>query len=423
MRFFRSLTASGFFALAAGLGILVRGLAYRDPYEVVLAGAALLVWTALFLAGVFGCRRLSPVQPGWAPPVPLAAGGGEPHTVTGLGGKTPWFFRLHFTLRGSFFPAEGRRFRVSAELAGGAEAAHLELNFPLSGIFHGQGFCRLRDVFGFFAFPCGPALRRSLPVRSSPFAANPPLRIDPFSGAEDRQSRSQTDEERYYMREYTPGDRFRDINWKSSERLATLITRISPHTREKTRQVYIALRNYGPAVGAPLLCVWLLDRIKARLARFLRSAKEQHPEFIFHISTATDSRVVQTEEEVSAFLDDLARMGFRPAENREPGSSPGRENAELYLFSTSCDTGLPALLASRGASPSHLYISFPARRKRNRKGDAARRDAEVFRAGALFAEGFLPVAGFIARRQVPGLEAVPAPQRGSLEVTYAEVRL
>jgi hypothetical protein len=411
--------AGGLFVLLAGLGICIRGLAYRDPYQIVLAGLALALWLALFLAGLFGSKRLELLVPGWLAPVPLAAGGGggAAHTITGLDAKVPYFFRLHFIVRGNFSSGAGSRFLVSSEVSGGGPEARLSLNFPMSGIFHGQGLCRLRDVFGFFSFPCGPVLHRSLPVQPAPHRKKPLLRIDPFSGSEDRQSRSQTDEERYYMREYAPGDRFRDINWKTSERLATLITRISPHTQEKTKLIYLAFRNYGPGKG--LLASWLLDRTKARLAVFLRTLKEEHPEFIFHISTAGGERTVQSTEEVEAFLDELAGMDFQPA--AAGFSAEDADKAELYLFSTSCDMALASLLASRGESLSHLFITVPAWRGGGEK--------VVFRARNIFAEGFLPVSGFSPpgrwfRRGGNGDDfPVPVPGKGSLEITYAEVRL
>jgi hypothetical protein len=216
------------------------------------------------------------------------------------------------------------------------------------------------------------------------------------------------------MREYAPGDRFRDINWKTSERLATLITRISPHTQEKTKLIYLSFRNYGPGKG--LLASWLLDRTKARLAVFLRTLKEEHPEFIFHISTATGERTVQSIEEIEAFLDELAAMGFQPAAGL-PAQTEDR--AELYLFSTSCDTALAPLLVSRGENRSHLFITVPAR--------GTDREKAVFRARDIFTEGFLPVSGFFPLRQGRGGSgkgfSVPVPRKGSLEITYAEVRL
>lgn len=433
-RFFRCFKAGGLFVFVAGLGIGVRGLAYRDPYEIVLAGIALVVWLALFFAGFLGSKRLASLTPGWLAPLPLVAGGGgAAHVITGLGAGVPYFFRLHFVVRGNFFPGPGSRFFVSAEAGGGGAETSLSLNFPMSGIFHGRGGCRLRDVFGFFSFPCGPVLHRSLPVQPAPWHRKAVLRVDPFSGAEDKQSRSQTDEERYYMREYSPGDRFRDINWKSSERLATLITRISPHTREKTKLIYLAFRNYGPGKG--LFPFWLLDRTKARLALFLRTLKAEHPEFIFHISAAGGQWMVQSVEEIESFLDELAGMGFQPPESGlEPGAGAGPDadstggaggaaGSELYVFSTSCDTALASVLASRGERISHLFVTVPAER--------GSRDKAVFRLGSVFTEGFFPVSGFFPCGCAPwrgaaaagGGSRVPVPAKGSLELTYAEVRL
>jgi hypothetical protein len=396
--------------LAAGLAVLVRGLAYRNPYELVLAGMGLSVWLWLFFTGWTCSRRLARLAPGWQAPLPLAAGaGGEAHIITGLDAALPYFFRLHFVVRGEFSPARGKRFLVSAEVSGGEGAAALNLVFPLSGVFQGRGLCRLRDVFGFFSFPCGTVLHRSLNVRPAPFHRRPSLRIDPFSGAEDKQSRSQTDEERYYMREYAPGDRFRDINWKTSERLSTLITRISPHTQEKTRLVRVALRNHGPA-PAPLSSLWLLDRTKARLMVFLRTLREEHANFIFHITTARDERFVESEEDMEAFFDDLAGMSFAPGASAAP---PG----ELYIFSTACDTGLAAFLASRDA-PSYLYITMPGRFRPR----AGRDEIAALRVSGILQEGFIPLWGFSGGRKAAGITSVPRPGRGGLEITYAEIR-
>jgi hypothetical protein len=280
-------------------------------------------------------------------------------------------------------------------------------------------------VFGFFSFPCGPVLHRSLPVQPAPYHRKPLLRIDPFSGSEDKQSRSQTDEERYYMREYAPGDRFRDINWKTSERLATLITRISPFTQEKTRLVHVVFRNYGPA-APPFLSLWLLDRTKARLIMFLRTLREEHPDFIFHIYTASDERLVQADEDIEVFVNDLAGMSFMPPAGAPPAPEEGQAAGELYLFSTSCDTGLPFFLAARREAPSYLYITVPAKARGGGKTQAARKpqkDIAVLRARDIIREGLIPVSGFLSRLGSPGPASIPAPGKGNIEINYAELRL
>ncbi|MDR3161738.1 MAG: DUF58 domain-containing protein [Spirochaetaceae bacterium] len=455
------LREGGLFVLAAGTLLLIRGLADRNPYELVLGGASCVLWLGVFLAGFFAARRLALIQPGWISPAPLTAGSGRdlpgerregaPHLITGLEAPAPWFFRLHFQVRGKLDLAKGRSYDFTAEAAASGDGpVRLAIGFPLSGIFHGTGRCRLRDVFGLFSFPCGAALHRSLPVLPAPFRRKPLLRIDPFSGAEDKQSRSQSDEERYYMREYAPGDRFRDINWKTSERLASLITRISPQTQEKTHVIHIAFRTYGPFSAPSLRALWILDRTKARLILFLRTLREEHPNFIFHIMSAGEERMVQTEEELDAFIRDMAGMPYAPF--GAPGGGPaaqagsvasGAETAgagELYIFSTSYDTALPALILSRGDAPSYLYLTVPRRATgtflsggKTPAGREAPSGREAPHGGLpgesalyirdILKEAFIPAPGFLSCRKVPVQAASPVPRRGGLDIEYAELRL
>jgi uncharacterized protein (DUF58 family) len=175
----------------------------------------------------------------------MTANAGENTLVSGLDVNIPMFFRLHFIVRGRFFPAGGKGCLVFAEtsVSRGEKTASLPLDFPMSGKFIGKGFCRLKDIFGFFSFPCGIVLNRTINVRSTPCFGKDHL-VKAQTGAEDRRNKFSTDEERYYMREYTPGDRFRDINWKSSEKIDALITRISPDNQEKVSRIEVCFRNY-----------------------------------------------------------------------------------------------------------------------------------------------------------------------------------
>ncbi|MCL2792281.1 MAG: DUF58 domain-containing protein [Spirochaetaceae bacterium] len=49
-----------------------------------------------------------------------------------------------------------------------------------------------------------------------------------------KQRKYDNDIEKYLMREYVPGDLYRDINWKSSSRIDKLVTRVSPGGREES---------------------------------------------------------------------------------------------------------------------------------------------------------------------------------------------
>ncbi|MDR1636407.1 MAG: DUF58 domain-containing protein [Treponema sp.] len=422
----------GFAVLVLSLFILIRSLSSRNAYEIVLSLAALCLWIVLYFAGSRKARRLADLEPGWKPPAPLVAGAAGETLITGLDIPVPWFFRLHFSVRGRFFPAGCRQgCRVLVETSAPRKGpALLSMDFPLSGIFHGEGSCRLRDIFGFFSFPCGLPQHRSLAVRSAPCLKKPP-RISAHSGAEDRRNKSASDEERYYMREYAPGDRFRDINWKSSERIDTLITRISPDNQEKISRIEVYFRNYGPAGAtggrilgskalknrASLEDLWLLDRAKARLTQFLRSVKEEQAAYVFHVRAAQGAWDIADQDELEAFLDELAGLPFSPPQNEDAlaGASAGA-SGELYVFSTACDAGLPAFLLVRQAVPVFLFLARPA-------GPGARpRDIENISLRDFAAKGFVPSPYWLAPRPGRVLNPPRLPG-GKTEIDYAEARL
>jgi hypothetical protein len=393
----------------------------RNAYEIVLASAVLCVWLVLYVFGAWGARRLATLEPDW-PPGAVTANIAVETLITGLDRPIPWFFRLHFTVKGRFFPAgENSGCAVFAETSAprGAASAPLSLRFPMSGVFQGEGACRLRDILGFFSFPCGNAQRRSFPVQSSPCLVKP-FRIDAYSGAEDRRNRTSTDEERYYMREYAPGDRFRDINWKSSDRIDTLITRISPDNQEKVSRIEVYFRNYRSVAAvtgrgragdrASLEDLWLLDRAKARLAQFLRAVKEEQAAYIFHVRSAQGTWDIKDTDELEQFLDELAAIPFAPLGNEDAGAG-----GELYVFSTACDGGLPAFLLARQTAPTYVFLARPPVRGTAGEG------VDRLHARDFAFDGFVPDPRWLFFPKSRGNGALNV-QPGSLLVDYAEAR-
>ena len=91
------------------------------------------------------------------------------------------------------------------------------------------------------------------------------------------------------MREYVPGDRMKDINWKATSRLGELITRISPLTQEQTQLLHVVLRRYRRRGGETMTALLHLDFVKSWLLTFLRVVKQQHPEFTFLVDTGGES--------------------------------------------------------------------------------------------------------------------------------------
>jgi hypothetical protein len=411
--FFFTLPGFAFFLIS--LFILIRSLSARNPYEILLSSGGLAFLTVLCCAGAWTVRRLAALEPFWKPSIPLVAASAGEWPVTVQAVKVPRFFRLHFQIIGRFFPQGSEdSCPVFAEtsLPRKGDTAGLDLRFPLGGLFQGEGSCRLRDAFGFFSFHCGVKRRQTLPVRSAPCTAKP-LRIDAQSGAEDRRNKTSSDEERYYMREYAPGDRFRDINWKSSERIDTLITRISPDNQEKVTRIEVWFRNYGPP-RASIGDLWLLDRAKARLAWFIRSVKEEKASYMFHICSATGDWELKEQEQIDAFLEELAVLPFYPAQNND-ALTHAEGTGELYVFSTACDAALAGFLSVQSMPVTLFFAQNPLQR------DAA--ESEIFRLRDFAACSAIPPAGLWSgllfrqkRRQlnVTGWRAI---------IDYAETRL
>ena len=171
-RFRLFFTPAGAAILVVALVILIRSLLARNSYEIVLSSAMLLLLLIMGVIGFWKSKKLKSLEASWRPPFPMTAGAGEDILITGLASgseKIPLFFRMHFIVRGRFFSgSEGCFASAETSVSRGEEKARLALDFPMSGVFHGNGFCRLKDIFGFYSFSCGEPKRRTVNVRSSP---------------------------------------------------------------------------------------------------------------------------------------------------------------------------------------------------------------------------------------------------------------
>ena len=209
--------------------VLIRSLYARNVYEIVLSSGALFFLLILGLSGAWALRLLKNLEPHWKPPFPLAAGSAAGFAPAGAfapagsaadewlvncplinRGRLPFFFRLHFLVRGRFYPqgmkgedSLSRRFLfglfpggksgvmvfAQSSLPRGKDTAPLDLVFPMGGLFVGEGHLRLRDIFGIFSFPCGVDSQQTLNIRSAP-CDKKPLRIEALSGEEDKIGRA-----------------------------------------------------------------------------------------------------------------------------------------------------------------------------------------------------------------------------------------
>jgi hypothetical protein len=209
----------------------------------------------------------------------------------------------------------------------------------------------VRDIFGLSRARFGEQMERTMIVQPGPFTDVNIHHIEAIGGFEDRSRRSVAEEERYYMREYIPGDRFRDINWKSSSRLSQLITRISPHTQEKKKLVCVDFRHYKSSPSETLYSIALLDQLKSWLLGFLRRMKQDNPDYEFLILTGTGTFNLKEEEDIDEFSVQLSSTFFQT----EPHGYQGIiEAQEIFIFTTCYDDRFPEALARYGKASVHV---------------------------------------------------------------------
>jgi hypothetical protein len=412
--FYYPFTLAGSLLLAAALYLLGRGLAQDNPYGVLLALVAVLVLTALAVAarlqaGLYNRRQ---VHWHWDSSAPLyARRTGLAQSLITDALRTLPFFRIHFCLRGKLKVGRNASMAIQREISFAEGGRHpIDLYFPLCGSFACTARFALRDIFGLSRARFGEQMIRSQPVQPASFTQRSIPVPEPSVGFEETSRKRSSDEEKYYMREYLPGDRFRDINWKVSSRLDELITRISPITQEKTTILPVLLRNLRDGESESLESIVHLNIIKSWLMAFLRIMKQEHQEMQFRLTSAGGSWLLQNDEDIERFGWELSTVFFQ----RDTGSiyqSPPEE--ELFVFSTVFDRGLPAFLSSQAQVRQYIFRTSVAGQE------------EEGTTITVFQEGCACMPGSWILRREAGLKAprVSSPAFGKLEEEPLLVRV
>jgi hypothetical protein len=412
--FYFPFTLAGSLLLAAALYLLGRSLAQDNPYGVLLALAAAAVLAALAVTARLQAKlyKRRQVHWHWDSSAPLYA------RRTGLSQmlitdrlRTLPFFRIHLALRGKLKVGRNASLRIQREISFAEGGRHLiDLYFPLCGLFACTARYAVRDVFGLSRARFGEQMVRTLPVQPSSFTQKITPVPEPSVGFEETSRKRSSDEEKYYMREYLPGDRFRDINWKVSSRLNELITRISPVTQEKTTILPVVLRNFRDRDAESLESIVHLNILKSWLMAFLRIMKQEHPEMQFRLTTAGGSWLLQNDEDIERFGWELPAVFFQ----RDAGSIfQGSPEEELFVFSTPFDRGLPAFLSSQAQARQYIFRTAVA--EEGKGGTTI----------VLFQGACACVPGSWVLRREPRLEAprVSPPVFGKLEEEFLFTRV
>ncbi len=401
------LTATG--TLLFVVSLFLFGVFYGTGSFYALAFSLVAFWSLFGLVVVGQLQRLR------SPRIPAIVESGRPlfarledqAVPVSLGARPAafLFFRYHYRIQGNLIA--GRRCNMSLYAEGASREAgvvHVPLRVPFCGPVRARGSLLLRDVFGLTRVLLTDPEDFQLIFLPPLFPNQAPVRFEPSSSQESMRRFRTADDEKYYMREYIPGDRLKDINWKTSIRIDELVTRISPKSPEDSHLIHVDIRAFhSDPVDGPE-AVLQLNFIKSWALSFLRAVHAAHPTYRFQVTMGQERHLLETEEDMVTFSRRLAVFEYQS----EAGIAPDVAAAEeRFVFSTAFDRGLGNYLRRH---PTSLYLF------RTMKGKDRR--VSLFPSSDLSA---LPGL-WILRREKPDRNS-PAPQRGKLVEERLSLRL
>ena len=330
---------------AVSVVLIGTAFAAGNQYSFVLSALLFIILAVLAILSRTQALRLKSAEIEWDTTAPLfARQREETHRVSIKGFKSLPFFRVHFILHGRLQAGRNASLHYHREIPGPGEVIHTSVRFPVSGVFHARGALAVKDIFGLTRGALPPRFERSIVVRPAPLSDREQPRVEAQKGDENKSRLKSSDVERYFMREYIPGDRHRDINWKASSRFSELFTRISPVTQEKTKIITVHFRPYTSMKLDSLRSVFFLDQCKSALLYFLRAVKQEHTDYQFSVYVGNDLRELNTEEDIDVFSAEIATTHYRNPVGEEITSPDDLHPGDLFVFTTAYDTGLSGFL-------------------------------------------------------------------------------
>ncbi len=357
-------TVSGSILFIAAVILLAKSYSSGNPYGFMLSIGAFFTLTLVTILGRLQAARSRNIRVLWGYSQSLYAEVEENHQRIWIDGTKIFnFYRLHFKISGTVMVGRNAGLYISSEkIINGGKEFLFPLHFPFSGEFRAKGSLSVRDIFGLTRARVGKDYLRNLIIQPAPFSGSKSYHIEAVGGFEEKNRQKSSDEERYYMREYIPGDRFRDINWKSSSRLSQLITKISPYTQEKMKLVNIEFRHFRKNQRETVESLVHLNILKSWLLSFIRSLKAEHPEYHFSIKTGNGIFRLETDDDIDSFNVEISTLFFQ-SEPQGFQIDPGV--GEIFIFTTPYDEELPSVLAFYQKTRTYIFMTTSNSRDRS----------------------------------------------------------
>ncbi|TVQ39137.1 MAG: DUF58 domain-containing protein [Spirochaetaceae bacterium] len=351
------LTLPGSVLAALAVYLFTRSLVLREPVGLFLSAVVLLLLLLLAVPARLQAARFARRRIEWHSSTPIYSRfNRQQQQIEVDGARTWWFYRMHAVLRGDLVCSSRSVFAFHKDAAAtSGDRFPLPLYLPFSGVLHCRCHLLVRDLFGLVRAGFGPRFSRTIAIRP-PILTRQDLPTVYAAGGERETSRTKSpEEERYYMREYVPGDRFRDVNWKASARISEIYTRISPLTQDQTQIITVYLRHFRPPLkkgGESLESLVHLDFLKGWTLAFMRQVKRQQDGYQFRLVTGERDRILEGEADIDAVSAEVGALAFTP---EPPGLFHDPADRLVVVFTTPYDGELPAFLQRRPQVQAHLF--------------------------------------------------------------------
>ncbi len=241
------------------------------------------------------------------------------------------------------------------------------------------------------------------------------------------------DTEKYLMREYVPGDLYRDINWKSSGRIDKLVTRISPGGKEESNLLtFIYLSGFSDGCD-PYKGFVTGKYFREFFYTFLRRVKESAGNC--ELKVFIDGEECAVRENTDFFRAGGLLASSAAGKNRKDNSvdlsflSEMDPGSNVSLFAETPDILLPALERMPGGSVSACYLPRLSSRQEKGTGEGSVSSIACVPVNYIFSALYTPFAfyrGFLARHLIKG-KGRPGEREGEISLPgvrleYVEIR-
>lgn len=355
------LTPVGTALLLLSLRLLGISWNVSNVYALSLSTAAIFLTVLFIFLGRLQAFRYYESKPILATKKSLRAGQADSELEFELESPNTFlFFRLHLKIKARILAGRGANIYFISETHSRENKFLFPFFTPISGSLLIDGKLFIRDIFGVTRTFCSemPQIKRSiLPNEIRKKLSNTFIFLQKDDA---KKNLTQSEDEKFYMREYTPGDKLRDINWKAAVRTQRIITLTSPRSREQSFLIQIHIRNYRPEKKDGHIAIAHLEHTKGLFMGILEELMSKNRKFEFDVRLSNSSYFISSPEDLEKFEVELGKTGYVIENESNFAQAPADIPDEIFVFSTPFDTELSKFLYNLGQSRCHLFLSSPA---------------------------------------------------------------